>query len=497
MPIQCIDNVISVCTIKDIRTWASAVNYITTFIKSKKYHLIVPERYLNEFRYVTPDQVLIHSEDSLAKEFSFESLESIIPISNHWRVGWYYQQLLKIQALLVFGKDLEENNLLWDADTIPLQKLEFISEEKLIYYTGNEYHEPYFETINRLLALEKKTDFSFIAQCFPVKHKWLLKFKDEIENRNKKKWFDAILNCSNLDHPTSFSEYETLGTYFASHYGPQMLVNKTYWERFGNKLCKLEDLSDYISEQGNKPVYMAFETWDPNKHESNTVDRKLINNWEEFSNSSRDWIILNSYENSIFEIQEKENEFTINENEHSINVHIESTAKCWSKLIKEDANSANKINSLILLSESNSYFEKRKDRVEDGCGQKKIDQINKSDYQQQVEIEFAVLIECSKGLNENTEMMSEIIEGIDGTFLKSWPLAAKKIKSKKRKKIFLKLKNLNLDRLSCLAFLNINWLNSPDIIEISVPALDIKNFLLQMNYGMFESNSGATIFYKK
>jgi hypothetical protein len=262
---QNIGNVISVCTIKDIQTWAHTAKYILKNIKATNYHLIVPQRYLAAFREITPQQIRLHSENSVSNEFNYDSLKQFFPTSNENRVGWYYQQLLKIQGLLLFGEHEDQINLVWDADTIPIRQIEFTQAGKIIFFKGKEYHTPYFETIYKLLALKKITEFSFIAQCFPVKHRWIIEFKNYLQSFHSKTWFEAIIDSADLSNPASFSEYETLGTYFAHKYSSEMLINNSYWERFGNKLVELENLENYISSDTNKPAYLSFESWDPHK----------------------------------------------------------------------------------------------------------------------------------------------------------------------------------------------------------------------------------------
>lgn len=70
------------------------------------------------------------------------------------RLGWIYQQLLKLYAPLVIP-DISTNVLMVDADTIFLNDVEFIDADgHALYATGDEYHKPYFEHMKNLF-LEK------------------------------------------------------------------------------------------------------------------------------------------------------------------------------------------------------------------------------------------------------------------------------------------------------------------------------------------------------
>ena len=67
------------------------------------------------------------------------------------RVGWYYQQLLKLYAAYVIP-GISSNVLIVDSDTVFLRPVEFISPEGGGYFaTSGEYHQPYFAHAARLL----------------------------------------------------------------------------------------------------------------------------------------------------------------------------------------------------------------------------------------------------------------------------------------------------------------------------------------------------------
>lgn len=69
----------------------------------------------------------------------------------HNRVGWLYQQLLKLYAPLIIP-NVSKNVLILDADTIFLNKVTFIDDEGYaLYDVATEYHEPYFRHARRLL----------------------------------------------------------------------------------------------------------------------------------------------------------------------------------------------------------------------------------------------------------------------------------------------------------------------------------------------------------
>ena len=81
------------------------------------------------------------------------------------RVGWYYQQLLKLYVYRVIPH-LTSNVLVLDADTIFLNPVEFIREDNVaLYNVGKEYHRPYFEHGSRLIPGFRRLFPKFSGIC--------------------------------------------------------------------------------------------------------------------------------------------------------------------------------------------------------------------------------------------------------------------------------------------------------------------------------------------
>jgi hypothetical protein len=253
-----INKLISVCTIKDIQTWIYASKQIIKFIPADAYEVIVPKRYLKIFEILSCRGWVVVSEEDLTTDFSVDSIKKKLPTENKSRAGWYFQQLLKIQSLINSANN-SERMLIWDADTIPLKKLEFFIDDKAVFFTGTESHAPYFSTIKKLLNYEKSVSFSFIAQCLPVYSTWINEFKKCVENHHKKSWFEAILDNNNLYEISGFSEYETLGTFFVNNFLDKMLLNNQPWSRKGGLVCLKKNILGY-AVQDDSPAFLSYET---------------------------------------------------------------------------------------------------------------------------------------------------------------------------------------------------------------------------------------------
>lgn len=262
--------VISVCCKKDIETWRRAAPEILRRIKSASYILIVPDGEIDDFRDCSPPQFLVKPETAYVGDIKLLILDHI-PERNHHRVGWNLQQIVKIAA----AKSIDgENVLVWDADTIPLKPLNFILDDgRLVFYTGKEHHAPYFATVNRLLGLNKLADFSFIAQCLPLKVSWLTELCEEIERRHGLPWMQAIIYSIDPVKSSSFSEYETLGTYFLQNCSEAVKTTDARWLRCGSALLgKASELSDMdLQSLSFAYDYISFEAWDKPRRRRNKV----------------------------------------------------------------------------------------------------------------------------------------------------------------------------------------------------------------------------------
>jgi hypothetical protein len=75
--------------------------------------------------------------------------------------------------------------LVWDSDTIPLNRIVFFDGDgKGLFTMKNEHHAPYFRTINRLFhgEITKTTDKSFIAEHMLINKNCMLNMLKNIEN---------------------------------------------------------------------------------------------------------------------------------------------------------------------------------------------------------------------------------------------------------------------------------------------------------------------------
>ena len=257
-----INKLISVCCLKDIEAWEITSRFMIQNILADEYQVIVPDHEMNEFIKRSPRQFQVIGESRYTKQFKAQLLKRL-PENKKSQFGWYLQQFIKLLAAK--DSDPEAIVLIWDADTAPIKKLEFInSEGQLIYYKSTEHHLPYFETIQKLTELEKIVPFSFIAQCFPIRALWLNEFCAELEKKFQLPWVDAVLSQIDFDAMNSFSEYETLGTYISHHHANEVVYSDRPWWRLGNSLLNHVAFlsSKKAQELSAQYDFISFEKWE-------------------------------------------------------------------------------------------------------------------------------------------------------------------------------------------------------------------------------------------
>lgn len=260
--VPAIDEVISVCSAKDIDVWTVAAKKIVQFIAAKHYTVIVPDAQVQMFAAVTEAPYQVKPESQFVGDLKVKITQTLTP-ENQDRVGWYLQQFVKISAVLTH--DDRDVVLIWDADTVPLKRLEFInSNGQFIYYKGDEYRKSYFDFIERALGLKRTQNFSFIAQSLILKVSWARELTNSLAQSGQLPWIDSVLSFLDKAEPAGFAEFETLGSWIWSHHLDDIMITDKVWYRNGLSLVgNPVALSKWIWIGLAKYYdFISFEAWD-------------------------------------------------------------------------------------------------------------------------------------------------------------------------------------------------------------------------------------------
>ena len=163
--------------------------------------------------------------------------------------GWYYQQFLKMQYAFICE---DEYYMVWDGDTVPCKKVNMFDTETGQPYLDlkHEHHLEYFDTMGKILpGFGKVIERSFISEhmlfrCDIMKH-----LISEIESNKDipgNKFWEKIISAIEPEkiYDSSFSEFETYGTYVAIRYPDVYRLREWHSFRLGGSFYEIETITD-------------------------------------------------------------------------------------------------------------------------------------------------------------------------------------------------------------------------------------------------------------
>jgi len=146
-------NFFSVTTKKNLPVLTKSVALNFKFHDIVDYIIICPAEDVTVFKdKIKNEKVKVVDENQIISIEEFKRISSRVASAlkkeeiNVKRIPWYYQQVLKLTySLSTFG-----NVVMWDADTVPMRKIDFFNdgEVSLKFGADIEYHEEYFSTLD-------------------------------------------------------------------------------------------------------------------------------------------------------------------------------------------------------------------------------------------------------------------------------------------------------------------------------------------------------------
>lgn len=215
---------------KDISFVPRVIQYIRKNLsEADTVYIITSKNCFNYFNKKNIKQLgaVLVDENEMLFNLNFKRIYKILLDNDvHVRAGWYFQQFLKMGfAKTQYAK---KYYLSWDADTLPLNHINFFEDGKPLFTMKYEYNKPYFDTLEKILDLHKIADFSFIAEHMMFDKDIMIELLRKIEQCSVPgtDWIEKILNaCEDLENPC-FSEFETYGTYVMTYYPDMYGYNK-------------------------------------------------------------------------------------------------------------------------------------------------------------------------------------------------------------------------------------------------------------------------------
>ena len=255
-------DVVTACRSKDLHILALTYENLQRLVPFKRLHVITNRGNFRRFERALGTEVALIDEDTMIPSMTLRSLKVIPQPLLARGPGWYFQQLLKFQ--FAFHNPEDDYYLIWDADTVPIRELEFFDEEgRMLFTMADEYHQPYFETYEKLLGHKPNREFSFIAQHMIVCKSILREMLQTIENHcaGEENWAWKIMHNLAGEGYKRFSEYETYGHYVKNRHPQQAAFRKLPWLRDGTKLVGRKPMRTDLDRIQGPYYYVAFEAY--------------------------------------------------------------------------------------------------------------------------------------------------------------------------------------------------------------------------------------------
>lgn len=215
-------NIIIPVIYRDYSFLNKTIRFVFENLNPKNIYIITDTRFRRFLPKVILDSTncVIVDENSLLEGMTLDLLKKLFSKlgRDKNRAGWYYQQFLKMTFALSDYCDTEYY-LSWDADTIPLRKIDFFDEKGKPYFTmKEEHHDPYFVAIEKLIGISKTNSRSYIAENMMFNKSIMIELINKIKSNSQIEgniWYEKILYAIAPESvsPMGFSEFETYGNF--------------------------------------------------------------------------------------------------------------------------------------------------------------------------------------------------------------------------------------------------------------------------------------------
>lgn len=200
------------------------LKFVKKNLHPKHIYIITDTRFIHFIptSVLQDDKCTIIDENALINGLSYANVQETFirhGCPKGIRYGWYVQQFIKMGFSQSKYCDTDYY-LSWDADTIPLREICFFKDDKVCISMKDEYHQPYFDLIKKILGNISINEKSYIAEHMMFSKQIMLELISEIQNADVDgaNWIDKIINSTDVSELNSFSEFETYGNYCYNYY---------------------------------------------------------------------------------------------------------------------------------------------------------------------------------------------------------------------------------------------------------------------------------------
>ena len=216
---------------------------------------------------VDVEKVQLLDEDSLIPGIRLCDVQRVMKerTGSSKRANWYFQQFLK----MAFSQDRSapDRYLVWDADTLLLNRLDFLDEQDRVLITKSaEYFQQYFVFTQRVLGFKRLVNHSFISEHMMIDKKYMAELIELFieKGQSGQTWVEYILRSIDLEYLDSsgFSEFETYGNFIAAYHRDSFRVRSLKTFRDGTIMYgKNPNRFDLFSLMSAGYDYVTFEVY--------------------------------------------------------------------------------------------------------------------------------------------------------------------------------------------------------------------------------------------
>ena len=234
-------NFFTVSLSDNIPTLLQSILKINVFYQRPRFTIICPDQSVRQFElaFTAFSNVEIKPESSVLTFNVFKRiaidycLETGRVFNSVARLGWYYQQVLKI-AYLWENVDSATALVMWDADTLPTANIRFFEDDRAFLHGSLvEFHAPYFRTLKTIFGSLPASYLAFTVQFFSCTYADLKFINNAFESYRPK--LESELNAHWIAKIILQSTYDTHGTLDGSNFSDQELIGIACLKRTGVK----------------------------------------------------------------------------------------------------------------------------------------------------------------------------------------------------------------------------------------------------------------------
>ncbi len=248
-------DVVIPCDEKDLLTLDLCIDGIRKQCKQVRRVIVVSQKKLTDKAEWFDERLYPFQKADIALAIFNGDIKAARNYMSGWnRLGWIYQQLLKLYAPYVIP-EISSNVLVLDSDTIFLNPVQFINSEGEPYFTAaGEHIEPYFEHMKCLLPwLKRETSYSGICHHMLFQKCVLDDLFHLIEEQHHKTPWKAISGCITSYGWACLSEYEIYFNFIQAR-SDQAHIRLLKWENC-NSIDKLE------SHRAQDCIFASCHSW--------------------------------------------------------------------------------------------------------------------------------------------------------------------------------------------------------------------------------------------